>query len=289
MLKWAPTLLLVSAQCLFAQGFARPGLLPPKSEWPAELTEHFGITGDVLVDSLQRRAASIKDFQFPLVNVGWSTKIMRLDESTFIFTYSPSEGLEFQVQGIECTKKEVFIDYTILGPTESAADFYEANVNFLISKSNGDLLNFVECSGDTNLLGGFTSRSTDIPGMEFDTSEDRVMRHLCAWLHYFQSDKGKNPQRAADFLVTLLDKKKARLLALESEKNYQDVVDSLDLFDKQFPVGGFDRSLPLDVDARARIRSYFETTIRLCGKLKPFMPDADTRISKDEALLATFR
>jgi hypothetical protein len=289
MLRLVLALILGSAPCLFAQGFVRPGQLPPKSQWPAELVDHFGYAGDVLVSALARRVGSITNFQFPQVTVAWNFSILRMDEDTFIMSYTPPSGLTFYVQALVCSKKDALIDSTILGPTETASDFYDANLNFLLSNSDDDSSNYVTCGGEAHLLGAISSQTTEIPGTDYVTSQDRAIRHLCGWVQYFTSEKGKNPQRAADFLVTALDKEKAHLLALESDKSYSELVGALSLFDKQFPADGFDRALLVEPDAKAHVRSYFETTIRIRGKLKPFIPNAEARISKDGALLAMFR
>jgi hypothetical protein len=287
MQKFILAFVLASTQCLFAQNQARPGQLPPKSQWPAQLADHFGYAGDVLIAALARRANSITDFQFPQLNTGWSLSLMRMDEDTFILSYTPPSGITFYIQALICSKKGL-VDSTILGPTETASDFYNANVHFLLSNSGDDSMNYVMCGGETHLMGKISSGTTSIPGVEYVTSEDRAIRHLSGWLQYFTSEKRNNPQRAADFLVTALDKEKAHLLELESDKSYSELADALNLFDQQFPADGFDRAPSLNADAKAHVRSYFETTIRIREKLKPLIPNADARISKDEALLATF-
>jgi hypothetical protein len=297
MRKWVLILLIGLSRNLFAQGFVRPGQLPPKSQWPAELADHFGASADVLIAALARRAASITNFEFPRVNAGWGIVIYELDESTYIMTYTPPAAPEFYVQAILCTKEEklfskqddVLIDATLLGPTETASDFYDANLNFLMSNSDHQATDYVLCGGEAHLMGAISSRTTEIPGIDFYTSEDRAIRHLCAWIEYFESEKGKNPQRAAEFLVTALDKEKAHLLALDSDEKYSELPRALDLFDKQFPADGFDRALSLSPEAKAHVRAFLETTIRIRAKLKPFIPSAEARIAKDQALLAIFR
>jgi hypothetical protein len=253
------------------------------------VADHFGVTGDVLILGLARRAADIANFQLPQVNTGWDLSILRLYGDTFIMTYKPPAGFTFYVQAVLCSKKQATIDASILGPTEKARDFYDANVNFLATTSGSDLTNYVECGGEAHLLGTLSEVGTEIPGTKYITSEDRAILHLCGWIRYFSSKNGKNTQRAADFLVTALDKEKEHLLALESKKSYSELADTLDLFDKQFPSDGFDQALLLSSEAKAHVRSYLETTIRIRGKLKPFIADAQTRISKDQTLLAMFR
>jgi hypothetical protein len=294
--RLALAFLVGSAQFLLAQGFVRPGLLPPKSQWPAQVADHFGYSGDVLVLALARRAAPITNFEFPQVNAGWDLSILRQDDDTFINSYRPPAGFTFYVQAILCSKEDklfskegALIDASILGPTETATDFYDANVNFLMTTSDHAVTNYVMCGGEAHLLGTISSRTTEIPGTDYFTSEDRAIRHLCAWMEYFSSEKHKNPRRAADFLVTALDKEKAHLLALDSGKSYSELSTALDLFDKQFPADGFDQALSLSPEAKAHVRAYLETTIRIRGKLKPFIPSAEARISIDQARLAMFR
>ncbi len=296
MRKWVLILLIGLAQKLFPQDFVRPGLLPPKSQWPAEVADHFGYSADVLIAALARRAASITNFEFPRLNAGWDISILRLDESTFIMSYTPPAAAKFYVQAILCTKEDklfakqddALMDATILGPTETASDFYDANLNFLMTNSDHQATDYVLCGGEAHLMGAISSRTTEIPGTDFYTSEDRAIRHLCAWIEYFESEKGENAQRAAEFLVTALDKEKAHLLALDSDKKYSDLPHALDLFDQQFPHDGFDWALSLGPEAKAHVRAFLETTIRIRAKLKPFVPSAEARISKDQALLAMF-
>lgn len=262
---------------------------PPFAEWPAELQEHFGVAGEILDHAFRYRSVPVRNFSITNINVGWGVSILNAGQDgssmTVIVTFKPPDHPEFYVQGIICGegKDAHLFDTTVLGPTETGADFYQDNIGFFTPDLNSKL---ISCFSAALITGSVSKKDTNDPKIGYFDSPDRAIRHLCYWARFFRT---RDKKRAADFLVTALDQEKILLQEMEAKQKYSELSLNLNLFDKRLPPENLDPSLPLDKGQLAEVRSWLAMTIRMRGKLNPFLPGAAERIAQDEALLARLR
>lgn len=219
----------------------------------------------------------------------WHISALKLSGDTLIGTYSPTPQLTFHVQSIHCTDKYLGErdDATILGPTETAAEFYEANVQFATYRPD----DFSPCllSGmASEMQTGTVTHETTTENADIVTSHGRAMRHLVNWLRFLNL-QNDNPGRAANFFVTILDLEKAELLRLESSDDYERTRGELALFETLFPSSEFFLGASLSGENKGHARDFLTTRIRIRKKLSVFLPEASQSIKRDEALLANFR
>lgn len=274
-------------------GWLLTGLLPaqslPFSQWPADLKEHFGVTGEILDRAVRYRE---KGLQIDGINLGWDLAILKAGTdgktTTAIVTYKPPNRPPFHIQAILCSAGEhaTIFDATILGSAEAAADFYQSNVAFVMPVMGGSEL--MTCFSDSLITGSIVKRQVDDPKIFYFESPDRAIRHLCYWVRFFRA-QDVNPKRAAEFLAVALDQEKTLLQEMEVKGDFSLLKTSLNLFDKRLPVENLDPGLPLNESQRASVRTWLQSSIRMRGKLKPFLPEAGPRIAQDEALLVRFR
>lgn len=252
--------------------------------------EKFNALLELLRYAVRSRLAEITNFKTPDAQVTWRVTSQHITKDVLIAGYSPSPNLVFHVQAIQCHDLgKDLIDATILGPTETAADFYDANVQFVFYPPDDYLPCMAPDMKITRQQGNVRHEpETSWTKASIYSSHDRAIRQVYNWF-LFLAGQRDDPKRTADFFVTILDKEKAELLRLESTGDHSETAGELNFFETLFPSSTFDGNVPLDQQGRARVRDFLTTRIRIRTKLGVFLPGASERIQRDEALLQKFR
>lgn len=161
-------------------------------------------------------------------------------------------------------------DAVILGPLESAPQFYDDNLS-------------------TSLYTGSKFARCQTKGSEYTTvdgiteSRTRILSHLGGLLRYFLQYK-PNPRRGADLLKVAAIGWRQELHARDERRDLRDVSLGLHLIDRAFPFDLLDRT-PLDPATRAASRELLTTTLFLRRKLSAVDEKAGAFIKRDEELL----
>lgn len=176
---------------------------------------------------------------------------------------------------------EPFCDAVFLTPKESAAEFFKSAQYFPAAKS-------LKFASDCLLNGmGFTTSRIGRNQSPTATSETRALVHLSGFLHLFEEDQS-NVRRAADFAKVGLQHWYQLLLKANQNRDLSEIKNLLGLFDEVFPVSLLTPELPLDGEGRAAARAFFQTSVQLRRKLKPFAPELSANLARDEALLLQY-
>ena len=220
-------------------------------------------------------------FDIPRENIHWDMDAMRLNQDTFVLTFRPERGVEFQLQLTICEldKKAMWSDATLLGPKETAEAFYTANLKYLIFVNDVD---YVRCGAKGMLWQ--TQHLTD--GRLLYTSEDRLLKHMCNWMSRLVSSQA--PERAVDFMKVIMTKQREVLVEADRKQEYDRVAARINLFDAMFPFDAFDGSRRFAAEDREAVRAWLETTLAERRKLKVLAPTLAQNISRDETLLKKF-
>jgi hypothetical protein len=218
-------------------------------------------------------------FDIPRENIHWDMDAMRLNQDTFVLTFRPERGVEFQLQLTICEldKKAMWSDATLLGPKETAGSFYTDNLKYLLFVNAVD---YVRCGAK----GMRWSSQPLTDGRSLYTSEDRLLKHMCNWMNSLT----KTPDRALDFMKVIMTKQREVLVEADRKQEYDRVAARIDLFDAMFPFDAFDGSRRFAAEDREAVRAWLETTLAERRKLKVLAPTLAQNISRDETLLKKF-
>jgi len=235
---------------------------------------------DLLRAALGARIAPL-GFDVPRENIQWDVITKRLNDDAFIFTFRPEHGAEFQLQATLCEvdKTDVWSDATLLGPKETANEFYENNLKYLLLLKDSD---YVRC-GAPGTLWSQVGHIND--GRRVYSSEDRLLKHMSNWM-FFLADK-QSPQRAVDFMRAIIVKQREALMEADRKQDYERVATRIQLFDDEFPFRTFEESAFAPEDYKM-VRDWLQFTLAERKKLKVLAPALARNIGRDEALLGIF-
>jgi hypothetical protein len=247
----------------------------------------FKLAAQLSEPAFDNRATPVNEPGVPATKVEkqWQIDLLRLTEDSFILTYKAEPEYRFSVQSILCDLdgKTKVSDGTLLGSTENAATFYEANYTFYVK----DDVEFARCAIPQTQM-SITSSAQNLRQRTLYESHDRALRQMCNWLRFLAKD-GRDPVRAADFLIFILARHRQELVSIDSKANLQRLAGEMGFFDRVFPFEIFDASAVLTEAARSRAREFFQTTILLRQKLALLAPKTAEKISRDQALLQSLR
>ena len=220
-------------------------------------------------------------FDIPRENMHWDVNANRLNQDTFMLTFRPERGVEFQLQLTICEldKKVIWSDATLLGPKETAGIFYADNLKYLLFVNDVD---YVRCGAK----GMRWSSQPLTDGRSLYTSEDRLLKHMCNWMNSLT--KSLTPDRAMDFMKVIMTKQREVLVEADRKQEYDRVVARIELFDAMFPFDAFDGSGRFPAEDLEAVRAWLETTLTERRKLKVLAPTVAPNISRDETLLKKF-
>jgi hypothetical protein len=207
-------------------------------------------------------------FEVYVVKVSDDGLVMRLQ--------APNNGGVFHLHSLVCdhgAMPDRVSDAVILGPLESARQFYDDNLSTtLIPSADSDLLRCVREGWRLTTTGGVTKSRT------------RILSHMDGLLRYFLQYK-PDPRRGADLLQVAAAGWREELQALNESKDLNSLSRGLHLIDGDFPFELLERAR-LDDVTRAASRELLNTTLFLRRKLSAFDEKAGAYIERDEALLA---
>lgn len=254
------------------------------------------------------RATPIAEAGIPTEEVHgqWNMNYLVLTNDVLVVTYVLEPRYKFYVQGIQCRLKEKeagFLDATILGPEETAATFYSANLKF-VDPQNVD---FVTCQRAgveiytvvrdriirTISLGGgqvdvatakATSPSSVESSVKISESRERVLGHMCNWLAFF-AKQDEDARKRKDFLITILDRYEAVFLDTEGKGDLKLLSYKVDLFDTLFPFFVLESNPSLSDEERVKVRQFFQVLVRIRKELRVVAPTSAQNIARDEALM----
>jgi hypothetical protein len=248
---------------------------------------------DLLMDALNARIKPLTNFQIPAGTAKWEVRLLRLNDDAFIVDYTIASKPPFQVQAIVCHEtlaesKSTRVDATILGPNETADEFYEANLVYAWYPPDLEppcTVQFMTFS----IQNGWVKHDFDNAKRDayFTTSPERAVRHMANWVGYLAQNRGDR-KRAAQFLAAALEHESDELLKLASGSNLEDAVHRLALLEQTLPSTLFDLQLPLTAAQSVQIGRFLQLRLRLRQKLAAFVDNSGALIQRDQALLRRF-
>lgn len=233
----------------------------------------------ILRNAMNSRVAQL-GFDIPREQMDWKVNISKVAEKAAILSFHPERGVDFSVQISLCKleAEALITDATILGPKETAAEFYRDNLSFLLFVPE---ITYVRC-----LPGGVhleTRNLTD--GRILHTSDERLLIGMSGWLAFLA--RSQDAGRMLDFLRAIISRQRDAIIDADRSKNYGDVAWRIKLLDQSFPFSILDGSEFAPADREA-IHDWLATTLTERNKLKVLEPELAANISRDEKLLARF-
>lgn len=261
------------------------------------------------------RATPITEPEIPTEEVHgqWSMKYFELTGDTLVVKYVLEPQYKFYIQATQCRsegKAPEFLDATILGPHETAATFYDANLKFVgppksellscqrvgvetrtVIPNRGTIRTLSLGSGQVDVAiakaGGPSSAESPVTTVVSE-SRERVLSHMCNWLAFFAKQEG-DARKSADFLITILDKYEAVLLDTDAEGDLKHLSYKVDLFDATFPFFVLESNFSMSDKARVQASEFLQVLLRMRKKLRVVAPKSAENIARDEALLQRLR
>jgi hypothetical protein len=271
------------------------GLLAPLSGWPQESggDDDLKLPRDMLVGALNARVQPIQGFTIPGGNAEWHVGIYRLSQEAFFVDYVIAAGAPFQVQAILCDRtkggeKSIETDSTILGPTETAGEFFDANLTYAYYPP--------DVTPPCMLMGMSATIRNGVIRHEWETAErkayfatapERVVRHMANWSRYLL-DHRKDRRRAAQFFAAAMQREADELAKLAQGGDKEETASRLVLLEEIFPPELFDLELPLTSAQAADASRFLQQRLQLRRRVAATDAGAPTLIKRDQALLARY-
>jgi hypothetical protein len=235
---------------------------------------------DMLVAALNARTAPLRDVKIPGGTVTWKITYYSLGHGNVIVTYALGDTRPFRLQAIVCEE--------VLGPTETAEQFYDANLTFAMDPMES-VPPCTAAGSDYSVQSGWVKHAwdTDRRDVFLATSHDRVLRHMSNWIRY-HADAGNDPGRAAHFLAVGLQHEADRLYALATGTDLKEAMQHLDLLEVTVPDALFDPRPSLSPDETAQVVRFLKLRLSTRQKLAIFADDSARLIQRDKDLLNEF-
>jgi hypothetical protein len=248
---------------------------------------------EVLTDAINARVKPLSDFSIPADKTEWKVGILRLTEDAFFFDYVIAAGAPFQVQAILCDRQEgerktAEVDTTILGPTETAGEFYEANLTYAYFPP--DQMPPCMLNGMTASVREGTIRH-EWDAAERDahiaTSPERAVRHMANWARYLAKHRNDR-RRAAQFFAGALQQESDQLLTLAGGIDLDRTVRHLRVLERILPPELFDLQVPLTAAQAAQASRFLQQRLQLRRKVAAIDDGGAALIQRDQALLLRY-
>ena len=246
------------------------------------------LPNELLTDGLNARTTPLTNFQIPHHFARWDVKLLRLNEDAFIVNYTVGSAPPFQIQAIICSptiggESVTRVDATILGPTETADAFYDANLTFAFYPPDTTPPCMVKFMSD-DIRTGWVERDKVRRDAYLTTSHDRAVRHMANWVQYLAENRDDR-DRSAEFLASALKHEADRLRDLASGTDLKEAMEHLVLLERTLPASLFDLQLPLTSDQLGQLKRFLQLRLELQQKLATFSSGSDELIQRDQALL----
>jgi hypothetical protein len=266
---------------LLALGLPAPA--PAQAPAPANLGT---LPEELLIDGLDARLRPLTNFQIPDGSVLSRVTLLKLNRDATIVDYTLASNPPFQVQAIICEEtigrdKQTQVDATILGPTETADEFYDANLAFYPPNTIPPCM---MAGMHASIQNGWVKHKDGKRDAYLTTSHDRAVRHMANWVQYLAEHRGDRG-RAAQFLAVGLAHEADQLRALATGTDLETAMHHLALLEKIIPSSLFDLRLPLGADQSGQVRRFLRLRLQLREKLSSFADDSATLIQRDQTLL----
>jgi len=264
--------------------------LPVSAQAPPHGSDDLTLSDQVLMDAVNARVKPLS-FQVP-AGMSQEVTILRLNQDAFIFNYAVASMPPFQVQAIVCEEtlggtKSTRTDATILGATETAGEFYDANLTFAYYPPDVT----PPCAVGFMLFSERKGWVQHEDGQQRDAritiSPERAVRHLANWVPYLATNRGDR-ERAAQFLAFALERESDALVKIASDSDAEAAVQRLALLEWIMPSTLFDLKLPLTAAQSAQVGRFLQLRLRLRQKLAAFVDDSAALNLRDQALLRRF-
>jgi hypothetical protein len=268
-------------------------LLPPaQASDSTDTADDMKLPRELLMDGLNARVKPL-NFSIPAGTAKWDVKLMRLNDDAFFVNYTIGGGAPFQVQAIICNQTvggtaSTRVDATMLGPTETAGEFYDTNLTYAFYPPDVTppcMLKFMNAS----IQNGWVKHDWEEAKRDayFTTSHERAFRHMVNWVQYLVENRGDG-RRAAQFLTVALEHEAEQLRPLAAGSNLEDAVHHLALLEQILPGKVLDQPPPLVPEQTAAVGRFLQLRLRLQQKLAVFIANSATLIQRDQALLRKF-
>jgi hypothetical protein len=248
---------------------------------------------EMLVAALNARTAALRDVEIPGGTVRWKIAFYSLGHGNVIVTYVLGDTRPFRLEAIICDEvvfgqKSTRFDTTLLGPTETAEEFYDANLTFAMDPKESVPPCMAEGS-DYSVQSGWVKHEwdTDRRDVLLATSHDRVLRHMSNWIRYL-AGAGNDPDRASHFLAVGLQHEADRLYALATGTDLKEAMLHLNLLEVTVPDALFDPRPSLSPDETAQVVRFLNLRLSMRQKLAIFADDSARLIQRDKDLLNEF-
>jgi hypothetical protein len=272
---------------------ACPKSIVAQTPLPGDDTDPLKLPREILVEALNARTTPLTDVQIPVGTVPWNITFFSLGHGYVIITYALGNTRPFRLQAIFCEEtlggqKSTRFDPTILGPTETAEQFYSSNLTFVMGPTES--LPPCMAEGSTySVKNGWVKRDweTERRDVFLTTSHDRVLRHISNWVRYL-AGQGNDPDRAFSFLAVGLRHEAEWLYELSTGTDLQAAVHHLNLLEETVPDSVFEPRPRLSAEEIAQVRRFLSLRLKLREKLAIFAGDSPRLIQRDKDLLNMF-
>jgi hypothetical protein len=253
------------------------------------------LSRDLLMAALNVRSAPVTKFQVPAGQSHWAVSLAQPSDDIIVARYAIQSLPAFYVQAFFCGREDtdpaepaIRIDATTLGSTETAREFYDANLVFFLYPPNLQPpcvlahMRWTSQSGEVQQSWNPEKRHAAVI-----TGHDRAIRHMGEWVAYFFHARS-DPNRAAQFFATALVLEGEHLRTLVESDDLQDQVDHLSYLDRAFPIELFDLPLPLTKEQMQQVHGFLDTRLRMRQRLGPFITASPALIERDRSLLRKY-
>jgi hypothetical protein len=248
---------------------------------------------EALIAALNARTAPLRDVEIPGGTVTWNVNVYSLGHGNIIMTYALGDTRPFRLQAIICEEvlggqKSIRFDTTLLGPTETAEQFYDANLTFAMDPKE-TVPPCMAAGSNYSFKNGWVKREweTDRRDVFLATSHDRVLHHMSNWIRYL-AGKANDTNRASHFLAVALQHEADRLYALATGTDLKEAMQHLALLEVTVPDALFDPRPSLSPNETAQVLRFLNLRLSMRQKLAIFADDSARLIQRDKDLLNEF-